>query len=177
MKKTLAAAILAVSAWGCTPGEAEATRGEDGRRGTEDTGAAEWVSTAPGGTEVTMRPDRYPVEVGSTEFHITLDRPVPQGTTVSIDIVSPEMPAMGILRYHAEAMGPLDYTARAEIAMDGAWEVYVNLGDGTDAASFAFDVEPGSTGGHQHGGTMSGAEEDHEPAVGERDAHAHGDGR
>ena len=149
MKNSMVAAMVAVSAWGCTAGDAEARRGGDGPIGAEDTGAAKWVSTAPGGTEVTVRPDRFPVEVGATEFHITLDRAVPEGTAVSIDIVSPEMPAMGILRYPAEAMGPMDYMAKVEIAMDGAWEVYVNLGDGTDAAAFEFDVEPGTMGGHE----------------------------
>ena len=137
MSNTLTAAILAACvSWGCTPA---------------DPSSVEWVSTASGGTEVSLRPDRYPVEVGATEFHITLDRAVPEGTSVSIDIVSPEMPAMGILRYPADATGPLAYVARAEIAMDGAWEIYVNLGDGTDAASFEFDVEPSSMGGHEVG--------------------------
>ncbi len=104
MKNTTIAAILSVSVWGCSPGDAEARRGDDGRTGADDTGSAEWVSTAPGGTEVTMRPERYPVVVGATDFHITLDRAVPEGTVVSIDIVSPEMPSMGILRYPAEAL-------------------------------------------------------------------------
>ena len=151
MKKTAAVALLALSAWGCTLGDMEATLGDDGRMEAK-ADPAEWVSMAPGGTEVTMRPDRYPVEVGTTEFHITLNRAVPQGTSVSIDVVSLEMPAMGVLRYPAREEGPLDYTARAEIGMDGQWAVYVNLGDGTDAASFEFEVEPGMMGVHEHGG-------------------------
>ena len=150
MRNTAAVALLALSAWGCVPGDMEAKLGDDGRIAA-NTDPAEWVTTAPGGTEVTVRPDRYPVEVGTTEFHITLDRAVPEGTPVSIDVVSLEMPAMGILRYPAEAEGPLDYTARAEISMDGQWAVYVNLGDRTDAASFEFEVEPGMMGVHEPG--------------------------
>ena len=150
MRTSVAVALLALSAWGCIPGDMEAKLGDDGRM-EANTDPAVWVSTAPGGTEVTVRPDRYPVEVGTTEFHITLDRAVPEGTPVSIDLVSLEMPAMGILRYSAEAEGPLDYTARAEISMDGQWAVYVNLGDGTDAASFEFEVEPGMMGVHEPG--------------------------
>ena len=143
-------AALALSAWGCAPGDVEAKLDDHGPMAAEADPAV-WVSTASGGTEVTVRPDRYPVEVGTTEFHISLDRAVPKGTPVSIDLVSLEMPAMGILRYPADAEGPLDYTARAEIRMQGDWAVYVNLGDGTDAASFEFEVEPGMTGGHEHG--------------------------
>jgi len=155
MKNTLAAALLAVSVWGCAPGDAEARHGDNEQTKTEAAGPIEWSSTAPGGTKVTLRPDGYPVEVGTAQFHITLDRPVPDGTPVSIDVLSLDMPAMGILRYPAEAMGPREYMAQAEISMVGAWAVYVNLGDGTDAASFEFDVEPGPMGSHDHGGTVS----------------------
>jgi hypothetical protein len=165
MKNTLAAALLAVSVWGCAPGDAEARHGDGEQMEMAVAGPTEWSSTAPGGTEVTLRPDSYPVEVGSTQFHITLDRAVPDGTPVSIDVLSLDMPAMGILRYPAEVVGPKDYMARAEISMTGAWAVYVNLGDGTDAASFEFDVEPGLMGSHDHGGTTSGEMEDPEPAI------------
>lgn len=160
MRNTLVVAMLAACAGGCSPDEAEAGRGREAHA-ESDAASAEWVSTASGGIEVRVRPNRFPVEVGAIEFHITLDRPVPEGTPVSIDIVSPEMPAMGILRYPATELGPRTYVAQAEIAMDGAWEVYVNLGDGTDAASFEFDVAPAGTSGHDHSGAVSEEHEGH----------------
>jgi len=164
MRNTFAVALLATSVWGYSPDEVQAGRSNEADSDV-DTGSAEWVSYATGGTEVTVRPSRSPIEVGPTDFHITLDRAVPDGTPVSIDIVSPEMLAMGILRYPAEEMTLLSYMARADIAMDGAWEVYVNLGDGTDAAAFEFDVAAtGAGAGHSHGETT---EDTHGTLVGE----------
>ena len=176
MKTSLAAALLALSLCGCMEGETEAPL-SDQETMAADADPAEWVGTANGGTVVTLRPDRYPVEAGVVGFHVTLDRAVPEGTPVSIDIVSPEMPAMGILRYSAEAIGPREYMAHLEIGMEGAWEAYVNLGDGTDAASFEFQVAPGSVGDHEHGGNPTGEEDDHESATAAGGEHAHGGSR
>ena len=94
---------------------------------------AVWTGTTTSGLAVTVKPDPFPVRVGETEFKISFDGGVPDQTPISIDVVSPEMPAMGILRYPAETSGPGEYVARARIGMAGAWEIYVNLGDGTDS--------------------------------------------
>ena len=103
--------------------------------------AAEWIGATTSGIRVTVRPDPIPIRVGVTVFQISFADDVPDDISVSIDVISPEMPVMGLMRYPAEPSGPNTYTASAEISMDGAWEIYVNLGDGTDSAPFAFGVQ------------------------------------
>ncbi len=146
------AAVVAVAGWGCGSADADTGSGEGPSAAHERhlVNPAVWTGTTTSGLEVTVRPDPFPIRVGETEFKISIDGPVSEGTPISIDIVSPEMPAMGILRYAAETSGPREYIARAHIGMSGAWEIYVNLGDGTDSAPFAFSVEPGEMGGHMH---------------------------
>ena len=152
MKNALVVALVTLSAWGCTLTDTQAGPEANASPGTAvDLGnAAVWIGTTSGGIEVTVRPDRVPVRVGVTVFQISFEHEVPDDIPVSIDVVSPEMPAMGVLRYMVEPSGPNTYTASAEISMDGAWEIYVNLGDGTDSAPFAFDVQPGSADGPDH---------------------------
>ena len=149
MKNAAVVVLFTLSAWGCTLNDAEAGPEEDtSPEMSVDVGnPAEWVGTTTGGIQVTVRPDRVPVLVGLTEFEISFERELPDDTPVSIDVISPEMPVMGLLRYMAEPSGPNTYTVAAEIRMDGAWEIYVNLGDGTDSAPFAFDVRPGDADG------------------------------
>jgi hypothetical protein len=150
MRNVAAVALLALFAWGCSPSDAEAGLEEDGSAevasfesvgsGNDLENAAEWIGTTQSGIKVTVRPDRVPVHVGRTNFQISFEQDLPDETSVSIDVISPEMPMMGLMRYPAEPSGTRTYIASAEIRMDGAWEIYVNLGDGTDAAPFAFDV-------------------------------------
>lgn len=149
MKDVAVVALLTLSVVGCTLDDTEAAAERDTRPETsvDVAHAAEWVGTTTSGIEVTVRPDRIPVLVGLTEFEISFDRALPQEIPVSIDVISPEMPVMGLLRYVAEPTGPTTYRVAAEIRMDGAWEIYVNLGDGTDSAPFAFDVQPGDADG------------------------------
>ena len=136
-------ALFTLSAWGCTLSDAEAGPDADALPETPvDLGnAAEWIGTTTSGIEVTVRPDRVPIRVGLTVFQISFEHEIPDDIPVSIDVISPEMPMMGLMRYMAEPSGPNTYTSSANISMDGAWEIYVNLGDGTDAAPFAFDVQ------------------------------------
>ena len=166
MRNAAIVALFALSAWGCTLTDTQAgPEGDASVQAAVDLGnAAQWIGTTTTGIEVTVRPDQVPVTVGVTVFQISLEHGVPDDIPVSIDVVSPEMPAMGVLRYMAEPSGPNTYTASAEIRMDGAWEIYVNLGDGTDSAPFAFDVQPGDVGG---GHPMDG----HDHAAGDADTH------
>ena len=153
-------AVFTISALGCTLDDAQAGPEEDTSPETSvDLGSrAEWTGTTTSGIEVTVRPDRVPVRVGFTAFEISFDHEIPDDIPVSIDLISPEMPVMGLIRYAAEPSGPTTYTSSVEIRMDGAWEIYVNLGDGTDAAPFAFDVQPGDPAGNGH-------MDDHDPTV------------
>ena len=152
MKNATVVALFTLSVWSCTLNDAEAGAEDDTspekavRLGT----APEWLGTTTSGIEVTVRPDRVPIRVGLTVFQISFEHEIPSDIPVSIDVISPEMPVMGLMRYMAEPSGPNTYTASAEIRMDGAWEIYVNLGDGTDAAPFAFDLHAGDsdTGSH-----------------------------
>ncbi len=142
MKNAAVLALITFSAWGCTLDDAGA--------GPEEGDRTEWVGTTTSGLAVTVRPDPVPIRVGVTVFRISFEHALPSDVPVSIDVISPEMPVMGLMRYPAEPSGANTYISSANIRMDGAWEVYVNLGDGTDAAPFAFDVQPGDAGGHDH---------------------------
>jgi hypothetical protein len=149
MKNAAVLALFTLSAWGCTLNDAQAEPEGDTSPETADLGnavdlgsQAEWIGTTTNGVGVTVSPHRVPIRVGVTVFQISFEDEVPDDISVSIDVISPEMPVMGLMRYPAEPSGPSTYTASAEIRMDGAWEIYVNLGDGTDSAPFAFDVQP-----------------------------------
>ena len=80
--------------------------------------------------------------MGLTVFKISFEPELPNDIAVSINVISPEMPVMGLLRYVAEPSSPATYSVSAENRKDGAWEIYENLGDGMDATPFAFDVQP-----------------------------------
>lgn len=153
----LAGAVL--SAWitlhgsGCAPGDIEAgAESSEAASAVEAANPAVWEAVSPSGIPVTVTVEPYPVRVGDMSFHIAFGRAVPDSIPVSIDIVSPEMPMMGIQRYAAHRMASGDYMVSAPIMMDGVWQIYVNLGIGADAASFEFEVERGEDGaGHEHG--------------------------
>ena len=167
MKNAAVVALFTLSAWGCTLTDAREEReGDTSPETAVDRGSrAEWKGTTTSGIEVTVRPDRIPVRVGVTVFQISFEHEVPDHIPVSIDVISPEMPVMGLLRYMAEPFGPNTYTSSTEIRMDGAWEIYVNLGDGTDSARFAFDVQPGDVG-------SSDPTDSHDHTVGDTDTPA-----
>ncbi len=148
MKNPAVVALITLLAGACTLSDVEAVPEADSPTETSvelgnaaDLGSvAEWIGATTSGIQVTVRPDPIPVRVGVTVFQISFEDDIPDDIPVSIDVISPEMPVMGLLRYPAEPSGPNTYTASAEISMDGAWEIYVNLGDGTDSAPFAFGV-------------------------------------
>jgi hypothetical protein len=161
MKNAAVVALFTLSVWSCTLDDAEAGAGADTSPETpaQVDSTAEWVATTTSGITVTVRPDRVPMRVGVTVFQISFGQEIPADVPVSIDVISPEMPAMGLMRYMAEPAGPNTYTASAEIRMEGAWEIYVNLGDGTDAAPFAFGVQQGEPGTENHGNHDQNANE------------------
>ncbi len=109
---------------------------ENGVATTEET----WSVRLASGLVVRVKPEVFPVREGPTTFIIELDPPPAKSTAVSIDLVSPTMPAHGITRYDAshESRGRL--RAQAEIPMAGDWELYVNLDDGETAALFSFQA-------------------------------------
>ena len=112
MKNAAIVALFTLSVWSCTLNDAEAGAGDDtspekaARLGT----AAEWLGTTTSGIEVTVRPDRVPIRVGLTVFQISFEHKIPADIPVSIDVISPEMPVMGLMRYMAEPSGPNTYT-------------------------------------------------------------------
>ncbi len=123
MKDAAVVALFTLSAWGCTLNDAEAGAGVGAGEDTspetsahvatpaEGVGsAAEWVGTTTSGLEVTVRPDRVPILVGVTVFQISFEHEIPADIPVSIDIISPEMPVMGLMRYPAEPSGPATTT-------------------------------------------------------------------
>lgn len=175
MRDSTLKGLLLVFLWGCAPGDTDAKAASGSN---SESLSSVWVASTPSGLEVTVRPGRIPIQVGMTEFHISFTTAVSEDTPISIDVVSPEMPSMGVVRFPADPVGDGKYLAHAEIGMEGLWIVYVNLGDGTDAASFEFHVEPGEAGGHQHGGGTQPAESrDREPADATGAGHTHGGGR
>ena len=152
---------LILSASACTPGDIEAGADSSTEGGSlQATNPAVWEAVSPSGTGVTVTAEPYPVRVGDMHFHIAFDQAVPDSVPVSIDIVSPEMPMMGIQRYAAQRMTSGDYMVAAPIMMDGVWQIYVNLGMGADAASFEFEAEAGEEGaGHLHGASAEVTDE------------------
>lgn len=175
MAGVVLSAGLTLHGSGCTPGDVGAGAETSAAADTaEAANPAVWEAVSPSGIPVTVTVEPFPVRVGDMSFHIAFGRTVPDSIPVSIDIVSPEMPMMGIQRYAARRMGNGDYMVSAPIMMDGLWQIYVNLGIGADAASFEFEAEPSEEGaGHAHGAPM---EVEEPPVQGGTDAHSGHDG-
>lgn len=130
---------------GCAPeaGDVEAETSHD----APTIGTLSAVSTE--GATVLLHTDQMPVQVGAVRFTISFPDGIPGDVPVSLDLVSPEMPMMGIRRFEAQKLNDTEFAVDGEIMMDGFWNVYVNLGFGADAAEFEFDVVPSADGmGH-----------------------------
>ncbi len=130
---------------GCAPeaGDVQAEASHDEATG----GVLTAISTE--GTKVLLRTEQTPVQVGAVRFTVSFPDGIPGDVPVSLDLVSPEMPMMGIRRFEAQKLSDTEFVVDGEIMMDGFWNVYVNLGFGADAAEFEFDVEPSADGtGH-----------------------------
>lgn len=106
-----------------------------------------------GGTEITLlrlRPEAGPLVAGPTRWRIETSG-APRNRPPTVDLVSPEMPMHGIVRFTASAAEDGAWEVDTPIPMEGRWVLYVNLDEGADAAEFALDVAPGDGGGHDHG--------------------------
>jgi len=163
------AVILAVAS-GCTSSDAseDAASGSDGVATTsavdaldhggepaqpgDPPGTGPMRSRTGGGTEVVLRrvePDSGPLVAGPVRWRIETSLPLERAPTV--DLVSPEMPMHGIVRYPSTASDADGWDVETPIPMEGRWHLYVNVDDGADAAEFILDALPGEAGGHEHG--------------------------
>jgi hypothetical protein len=101
---------------------------------------SEWVATTPSGVEVTLRPASVPVSMGVVKVEIEFRGEAPDPSLLSLDLVTPDMPMMGVQRFAIEAHDG-EFSATIDIPMTGRWNAYVNIGAGTEAAMFEFDVQ------------------------------------
>jgi hypothetical protein len=140
------AAVLLSTA--CSPGNTPEAAAETEIEATEIQG--EWVATTPSGLQVTLRPTESPVSVGMVMFHVEFGSEPPDASLLSFDLISPDMPMMGVRRFPLKPQED-GFMVMADIPMTGLWNAYVNVGAGTEAAEFAFDVQaaPGGA-GHEH---------------------------
>ncbi len=121
--------------------------------GTSQPAPATWAATSTSGIPVTVSADAGPLRPGPIELTIRLDEPAEDGLPVTLDLVSPDMPMHGVVRYPTSPEGSGHYAASLEIPMEGYWEIYVNLDYGADAAVFPVEVElPEGAQPHEHGG-------------------------
>ncbi len=171
-RSLLMATALLLALSGCSSGPGEETDAPAGN-GDRSSETLQGVSTK--GTPVTVTPASLPVRAGPVDLLVDVDTTAEQPLPVTLDVVSPEMPIHGVLRFPSRAESPRRYRIRAEIPMDGRWMLYVNLDYGGDAAELVLDVEPGpEAGGHRHGDPSSVG--DSTPATGARSHDHHGSG-
>jgi len=141
--------VFVAAAVACVPeavGEVDVSGG-DGSTAT----TREWTVASTSGATVTLSVDAVPVRPGPVRIDVALDDTPAGALPLSLDLVSPEMPMHGIVRFEVEETSPGRYQTVVDIPMEGYWEIYVNLDYGADAAVFELDVEPSEDGGgHQH---------------------------
>jgi hypothetical protein len=137
--------LAIVAAGACGAGGVEEA-GESGARGDAGTRGAAVVGTlsetSTGGTRVRVAFDPDPLAAGPLTLTLAMDPPPADPGAVSLDLVSPEMPMHGVMRYLVQENGPGRFTAAVVIPMEGLWEFYVNLDIGLDTAPFAVHVLP-----------------------------------
>jgi hypothetical protein len=136
-------ALLAAS---CSP---EPVVDEGGAAGSDTPVVGRWTAESTLGTEVRLEGPAGPLEAGTIHFVALVDPP-PAGPSLSVDLVSPTMPMHGIQRFPVRRQAPGEYLIEVPIPMEGLWSLYVNLDEGSDAAEFSFEVEPG-VGAEGHG--------------------------
>jgi len=99
------------------------------------------MGDTPGGTHVMVRFAPDPPAVGPLELHLELHPPPSDPELVTVDMVSPEMPAHGVVRARTTPEDrPGHFHARVTVPMEGLWEFYVNLDVGHDAVPFTVRV-------------------------------------
>jgi hypothetical protein len=151
MMRALAASafLTLLGACGDGPGERPALgdRPTPARRGAEASAAAAsagspvasttWEATATDGSMVSVGVGARPPAVGSTSLEISVEGSAPQRSAISVDLLSPTMPAHGIVRYPV-----VDGSVTLDLPMAGRWAIYVTLNAiGENTAEFVFDVE------------------------------------
>lgn len=146
-------AILLLGA-ACTSGSAKESSPEEI---LGDDPPSTWTAASTSGTGVTVSADPVPLRPGPLRLSIELDPEPSEPFPVTVDLVAPEMPMHGVLRYDAESVSPNAYVATVEVPMEGFWELYVNLDFGADAAVFELEVAPPyGAEPHSHHDTGSG---------------------
>ena len=110
------------------------------------------TSWSPSGTEASLSLHPDPPAPGRLRLEFALPEGVASSGGLSVDVVAPQMPAHGILRYPV----PVSAGARASldigIPMAGLWAIYLNLDHGPDAAAFEIQVEGSALEPHAHAG-------------------------
>ncbi len=134
---------------GCSEGEVpevEVARESAGSPGGEVVEVGRLSGTSPGGTQATISLSPDPPRAGPVEVSIEFASPVEDPGSLTVDLVSPDMPAHGVMRHPVR---PTDaggeggrYSATVPIPMEGLWNLYLNLDVGVEAVPFEFQVAP-----------------------------------
>lgn len=148
--RPVGALALALALVACGAGEpSDGTSGPSESAGDRPASIAdegtEWTSrSSESGTLVRLVPPSVSLRPGVLRFRIEASRPdVPEPS--SVDLVSPDMPMHGISRFPVQPVESGEFVAEIEVPMAGGWSLYVNLGDGSDAAEFDIVVEGDET--------------------------------
>lgn len=105
------------------------------------------------GTEVELTISPDPPRAGSVRLSVQLSPAPEDRSSVSIDLVAPDMPAHGVVRHdNLRWESPNEFLAELPVPMEGVWRFYVNLDVGLDAAPFEVAVGPGESDPHRHPG-------------------------
>lgn len=154
----LAAFLAMIAAVGCEPDSmdgASAEASEAGTRLTEESEPTSPVGTlsgrTPGGTLVRVAFSPDPPAAGIVHLAAELEPGPEAREAVSVDLVSPEMPSHGVIRYDdVRWETPNRFTLDVPIPMGGLWELYVNLDVGLDAIAFEVRVPSAPNAAHDH---------------------------
>lgn len=159
-RRRIYGALLVLAGVACTPGAAdEALPAGDAAEPPDMVSGDPWTAASTSGVDVTLSADPLPLRPGPVRLEIALGQEPAAALPLSLDLVSPEMPMHGIVRYETEASSTRRYEAVVDIPMEGLWELYVNLDYGADAAVFELNVPaPESSTGHEHHGGAPTAE-------------------
>lgn len=150
-----ALAILATAACGAGAAEEPEEAGAGEVAGIEVSPVVGTLSeTSTGGALVRVAFEPDPIEAGPVILTLAIEPPPSDPRSVSLDLVAPDMPMHGVVRYSVEEVRPGRFTAAVVIPMVGLWEFYVNLDVGLDTAPFAVRVpsaDPDGSGAYVQG--------------------------
>ena len=148
--------LVGIASAACGSGDQQSATNEADGSGNEEpstavvaeafTGGGAWTALASDRTPVALSAADTPLTAGTVTFEVKLDSP--GRTAHSVDLVSPEMPMHGMVRFRV-----VDDAAQVAIPMEGRWALYVNLDEaGANSAEFVIDVAPSDEADHQHPG-------------------------